>query len=452
MNAPKCVYSKICDLDNRHLPQWPLSLLRLGYSILFLLLIFSSSAKSEDNLWNSLIGGKADLTLRYRFEYADDGKVNLKNAYASTLRTAAGYRTGAYHDFSLYFQLQNVRVVGNDRLFNDGSNHILDRSIIVDPESTEIQQYYLRYGGIPKTIFTLGRQEFGHRQGSSQRFLGEVAWRQHHQSYDAARVVSLAIPDTIIDYSYIWNVNRIFGENNPLPDASDFRSNSHALNVQFNVWPELKLESYLYLLEFTSPTAQRFSSATAGLRAQGDYVIGSGLRLNYVGEFAHQQDYSNNPNVISVNYALAELGLNYAVGGILESVGLKYSYERLEGDGGQRSFQTPLGTYHAFQGFADRFLVTPGDGIQDHFVTLAGKLPNTQLSATYHRFLSDNDNYHYGYEWDFTAEYTVNKYFQTGVKYADYQADQNSQNFSRNSATGQASDLARFWAYLQFSF
>jgi len=189
-----------------------------------------------------------------------------------------------------------------------------------------------------------------------------------------------------------------------------------------------------------------------GLRAQGDRSIGPGLRLGYAGEFAHQQDYSNNPNPISVNYALAELSLSYAVGGILESVGLKYDYERLEGDGGLQSFQTPLGTNHAFQGFADRFLITPGDGIQDHFVTLSGKLSGIQLSATYHRFLSDRDSYDYGYEWNLLAERSFGNHFLAGLKWADYHAEHNAMNLARNSATGQAFDLTRFWAYLQFSY
>jgi hypothetical protein len=410
-------------------------------------------AHAEDNLWQSLIHGKPDLTLRYRFEYADDATPKLKPAYASTLRTAVGYRTDSFLDTSLYFQIQDVRVVGNDLLFNDGSGNVNNRTTITDPESTEIQQYYLRYGGLPKTVVTLGRQEFNHREGTAQRFLGNVAFRQHHQSFDAARVVSLALPDTIVDYSYIWNVNRIFGENNPQPNADDFRSNSHALNVQYTGWSALKLESYLYLLEFISQpeTARRFSTATAGLRGQGDRVIGEGLKLIYAGEFAHQQDYSNNPNSISVNYALAELGLNYAVGGVLESIGLKYDYERLEGKGDLQAFQTPLGTNHAFQGFADRFLVTPGDGIQDHFVTLSGKLYGVQFSAVYHRFVSDKNSYDYGDEWDLLAERSFGDGLMAGLKWADYRADHNLLN-NNNSATGQDQDLMRFWAYLQYSY
>ncbi|MFZ2169109.1 MAG: hypothetical protein WAW61_05665 [Methylococcaceae bacterium] len=426
---------------------------RVGAALLLALCGLVQPARADGSLWQSLTGGKPDLFLRYRFEYADDAKPGLKQAYASTLRSALGYRTGTFRDASLYFQIQDVRIVGNDRLFNDGSSRISDRAVITDAESTEIQQYYLRYGGLPKTVLTLGRQEFTHRLVPSlQRFLGDVTWRQHYQSFDAAHLVSLAIPHTVLDYSYIWNVNRIFGEDNPRPDAADFRSNSHLLNLQYSGRSGLKLEGYTYLLEFTSPTARLFSTATAGLRAQGDRVIAPNLRFGYAGEFAHQRDYSNNPETISVNYALAELGLSYSVGGILESVGLKYDYERLEGEGGVRAFQTPLGTNHAFQGFADRFLVTPGDGIQDHFVTLSAKFPGFQISANYHRFLSDRDSYDYGYEWDMLAERSFGNHILAGLKWADYRANQNTLNLTRNSATGQAFDLTRFWAYVQFSY
>ena len=97
-------------------------------------------------------------------------------------------------------------------------------------------------------------------------------------------------------------------------------------------------------------------------------------------------------------------------------------------------------------------MVTPGDGIQDHFVTLSAKLPDTQISVAYHRFLSDNDSYQYGDEWDVFAEYAFNKQFSAGVKFSDYSASSNSLNLARNAATGQAFDLTRFWAYLQFSY
>lgn len=141
---------------------------RIGAALWWLLSGAAPAGWADDSLWQSLVGGKPDLFLRYRFEYADDARPGLKQAYASTLRSAVGYRTGTFHDASLYVQIQDVRVVGNDRLFNDGSNRVSDRAVITDVESTEIQQYYLRYGGLPRTVLTLGRQEIthpGHRSG-----------------------------------------------------------------------------------------------------------------------------------------------------------------------------------------------------------------------------------------------------------------------------------------------
>src|SRR3546814_11261136 len=61
---------------------------------------------------------------------------------------------------------------------------------------------------------------------------------------------------------------------------------------------------------------------------------------------------------------LAELGYTW------QGIVLKGGYEVLGGDDGtgNRAFQTPLATKHAFQGWADVFLTTPADGIEDAYV------------------------------------------------------------------------------------
>ena len=124
----------------------------------------------------------------------------------------------------------------------------------------------------------------------------------------------------------------------------------------------------------------------------------------------------------------------------------------MAGKGGVQAFQTPLGTNHAFQGFADRFLITPGDGIRDIFATLNMKAFGTQFSTSYHLFSSDRDDYRYGAEWDFLVERVIAKRFLAGLKVADYRADRNALNVARNTTTEQAFDLTRFWAYLQFKY
>jgi hypothetical protein len=39
-----------------------------------------------------------------------------------------------------------------------------------------------------------------------------------------------------------------------------------------------------------------------------------------------------------------------------------------------------------------------------------------------------------------------------GLKYADYDADENSLNVQRNAVTGQAFDLTKFWAWMEVKF
>jgi hypothetical protein len=413
--------------------------------------VCAANAQAEGGFVDALIGGKPDLFLRYRLELVDDATPGLKRATASTLRTAIGYATGDFRDFSAYLQLEDVRVIGNDLYNNGGENGRVDRATVVDPEGTELNQGFLRYAGVPRTVLTLGRQEITHREAPVHRYLGNILFRQNWQSFDAFRAVNLSLPSTVIDYSYIWNVNRIFGEDNPRPDASDFRMNSHALNVQHTGLPVGKLEGYAYLLDFDSEVSRRFSSATVGARLSGDVTPIAKTKVIYAAEFARQTDYADNPNNVGVNYYLGELGASYAIGGALESVGTKLGVEVLGGKGGANAFQTMLGTNHAFQGNADRFLVTPSDGIKDYYFFLTGKVLGAQLFAGYHRFKADKDGYSYGDEWDFVVERAFGQLL-VGLQYADYQADRNDLNVARNSTSGQAFDLNKFWAYVQYRY
>ena len=61
-------------------------------------------------------------------------------------------------------------------------------------------------------------------------------------------------------------------------------------------------------------------------------------------------------------------------------VTVKAAYESLEGNGA-RGFSTPLATLHAFQGWADVFLNTPADGVDDASLTLVVRPPIAALAA-----------------------------------------------------------------------
>lgn len=432
-------------------------------------LVSAGNAQAGSSLMDALIQGKLDFYARLRYEHvADDAVPRVRDADALTLRTALGYNTALFHGVGAYLQFQDVRAILED--YNDGGSNGKSRyATVVDPEATVLQQANLRYEGLPYTVFRVGRQEIEHRKAPLHRYIGNILWRQNWQTFDAVRLTTSFLPDMDtgerllkFDYAYVWNVNRIFGPNNPLPDRSDFPMNSHFFKLNYDGFKYAKLEAYVYTLDFDHAVSARFSTHTFGIRGEGSYDLGTKWKLLYTGEFAHQRDAYHNPVDISVNYWLGEGGVAYQFGKPwLDTVTVKGSYEVLEGQGNVtvggtaigRSFQTPLGTNHAFQGWADRFLITPGDGINDLFVTVsASGIFGATATFMYHDFSANRDGYDYGTEWDAVVERPISKNWLVGVKYANYQASGDRLNQLRNRVGGQAFDLEKVWAYVQFKF
>ena len=108
------------------------------------------------------------------------------------------------------------------------------------------------------------------------------------------------------------------------------------------------------------------------------------------------------------------------------------------------SFQTPLATLHKFNGWADKFLVTPPNGLSDAYGSLGygwkkvGKIDAITLTAAYHRFGSDRLGLRYGDEVNLQAVAKVKRYTFL-IKYADY------------SAKGFATDTKKFWASIEWA-
>ena len=132
--------------------------------------------------------------------------------------------------------------------------------------------------------------------------------------------------------------------------------------------------------------------------------------------YATQSDAGDNANDFSADY------YNIEVGTKVSSVTLLAGIESLGSDNGV-GFSTPLATLHKFQGFADKFLATPGQGIEDIYVTAKTTVSDIKLSATYHDLSSDVDSIDYGSEIDLSAAYAVNKNVSVLVKFSSYNAD-----------------------------
>ncbi len=387
-----------------------------------------SPATLADALADLFTEGSANLDFRYRLELVDDD-LFPRDATASTLRTRLTFKSGEVSDFSALLQFDDLRAIGDDS-YNSTRNGNITRAVVADPEGTDFNQVFLKYAGLSDTNLIFGRQRI---KLDNDRFIGNVGWRQNEQTYDAFAIINKSMSDLQATYAYVDNVNRVFGPESGFP-AADFRSDSHVLNLKFSGWNLGTLSAYGYFLDLDNAAA--LSSATYGARFTGQAALGEEISLLYTGEYAHQEDNGNNPNDYSAGYTMLEGGVKY---GALTG---KVSYEVLEGStaGPGMSFQTPLATLHAFQGWADRFLVTPAEGVEDLYFTLGVDGFGAKFLFVYHDFESEATSQSWGSEYDLLVSKKFAKRYSAMLKYANYSAD--------NHLT----DVERFWLMFSAGF
>ena len=141
-----------------------------------------------------------------------------------------------------------------------------------------------------------------------------------------------------------------------------------------------------------------------------------------------------------------------------DSWSLRIDNEQLSSNHGKYAFQTPLGTNHLFQGWADVFLVTPTQGMQDTFVTFAGSVEKAKLMAEYHVFKSD-EKYQtlngqlgdkYGSEFDASVAYPFTAQVMGKVEYAKFSEDEVYGTTLKNAA--RKGDKEIFWLTAMYTF
>lgn len=425
--------------------------------ILFILsaLVVITPSAADDNL-NAAVqalfgGGKPHIHLRYRYEHVDDDLVPANDAHASTLRAVVGYETGSLKGFSFYAEMEHIAQLFTDDYREGGFDAAKAGRfpIVADPPGTELNQAWVRFNAGKGVDIKVGRQDLTYRKAPFHRFIGNILWRQNWQTYDAVSLKAQPLEKMTINVAYIDQVNRIFGEDAPGP-ANRFECDCYLFNGQYGGFKYVNLEAYAYLLDIDNAAVN--STDTFGFRANGAIPLNDTFKVIYAGEFATQSDSDSNPRAIDADYYLAELGLGVNIGqAFLKNLVVKFDYEVLEGDG-RGSFITPLSTAHAFQGWADRFLVTPLDGIEDFYITAVGNgVFGGKMIISYHMLGSDNLSYDYGEELNILYARKVKKYFSIGTKAAIYSADRNATALARAGGV-QNNDVTKVWVWAQFDY
>jgi hypothetical protein len=381
-----------------------LSLMTLGIAL------YTGVATAESNFGDkvakAVAEGKVNVSFRYRYEGVDQSNL-AENADANTIRSRITYTSGNLGKFSAVLEADNVSHIFGET-FNDTVNGNTRFPVVADPSGTEVNQAYINYQASGTTSLKFGRQRINH---DAQRFIGGVAWRQNEQTYDGFRVES-RVSDTIkLDYSYIYNVNRIFGEDSP---NSDIDSDLHLAHFSYKPAGGHNLSAFYYELDFNDLAALATTNVGFDYQKSGKVNrVGYQFHASYV----NQTDTGDNPFDFSVDYIALDGTLK------LSKVNLTAGFESLGSDNG-RAFSTPLATLHKFNGFADLFLVTPQDsGLDDLYFKVAGKVRGVNLSATYHQFEAETGDADFGDEIDLTASYKFSKNYSGLLKYADFNGD-----------------------------
>ena len=390
---------------------------KLSLSLLTLSTIISPLAIADvttisSGVSQALSDSKVGLTFRAREEYVDQDGID-DAAHALTIKSRMTITTGAYSNFSLGLEVDNVSALVDN--YNSTQNGNVNYPLVVDPTGTDVNQGYLQYKNNNFTS-VVGRQRITH---NNQRFVGGVAWRQNEQTYDGARFL-YQMNALSFDYSYVNNINNIKAQN----VTGDF----HLANLGYQLNDNHKVSAFTYLLDYNAQSNAKLSTSTFGALYNGKF---GPVFVN--ASLASQSDAGNNPTSFTANYINAEVGSTFG------KVTVLGGYELLGSDNGV-AFSTPLATLHKFQGFADKFLNTPADGVQDIYITVKGAIADIKLSATYHDLSADVGGQHWGSEIDLVAAYTINKNYSVLAKFANYNADE------------YATDTNKLWLQLSAKF
>jgi len=352
--------------------------------------------------------GKILFDARWRMESVDDDAF-IQNALANTLRLRLGYRTPSRSGWSAVIELEHTsHLFGED--FNSTANYQTSYPVVVDPDNTELNQAYVQYAPSDATKFMLGRQRVIY---DNQRFFGNVGWRQNEQTFDAFNFEHRFDNGFNLRYSYLDRVQRIYGDDHPNENLARWQLNAHLLSLNHKLGPGV-LTGYAHFID--NQTLPLSSHQNIGIRYVAKHDNKDGIGWLASGEYAKQNDYADGGNGIDADYLLLEGGI------VWRANTFKAGYEKLGGNGSV-GFATPFATLHAFNGWADRFLTTPVNGLEDSYLGWNRKWGKVSANITWHDFQSDRMNIHYGQEWDASLAWAFAPKWNAMLKYADYHAD-----------------------------
>ncbi len=399
-----------------------------------------SSVASAASLENIISNPKVNLEIRPRYEYADVKDNGKDAAKAFTVRTALELDANLFEVEGLNTQLQMINVA-HFGLIDKYAPVDPKYDVVMDPPQTRVTQANISYSANGLTGI-VGRKMV---VLDNARFIGNVGWRQMPQTYDLAAVIYNGVENLSLLGAYVNRVHTV---------KKDYSidTGSVLLHGAYKVGPELTITLYDYMI-------QNFADHI-GIRLTGKIDLGE-AKVSYAAEYAKQKDPTmtedDEPNLADAfggthanpddieqdtDYYNLNLGTSYA--GFFGNIG----YEVLgDKDDGDNPFMTPLATLHAHNGWADVFLKTPAQGLEDLSVKLGYNFGEYgKLFGIYHKFSAKEDlagQDDLGNEIDIAYAYKIYKNLGLLLKYADYNAGDDVFN---------KKDVTKYWIQLDYKF
>jgi hypothetical protein len=413
--------------------------MKVRTGLLFGLIALSTGIAQEawaaDTDWEILTrDAEVKYSFRYRYEGVDDDRFR-KDAEASTLRSRLSFSSGRLEGFQFFIEAEDISEIVVDN-YNAGAGNTPERTqypVVADPRGTDLNQVYIDYKNGSWNA-RAGRQRINF---DNQRFIGGVLWRQNEQTFDALKI-DYSTEQYKVQYAYINEVKRIFGDE--VDGGEHDQDGTHILNVGGSIDNVGKVTGYYYLID--NEDAIAFSTATYGVRLSGKRELAKAadendtMALRYTVEYAHQSDAGDNPVSYSANY------WNLDGGVILGRWDLGLGWEVLGGDADKpgAAFRTPLGTNHAFNGWADLFLSTPDAGLDDRYLKVKFVQGKAVAQLRYHLFEAEDGGADFGDELDLSFGYKINDWLRADAKYARFEGDRG------------IADVSKFWLMMTANF
>lgn len=389
------------------------------------------------SIGDAITDGKFSGNLRLRWENVNqEGK--SKVADAITLRSLIGYETKPFHGYSINTQIYGVSPFADD--YNDAKkgDPIHSRKVypvIADPEDYDFHQIYIQWANATNTL-KLGRQSL---ILDNWRFVGDVRFRQNWAVFNGLSFENNSLSKMTITLAHFEQVKQV---TTTIEDAD-----IEIANVKYAVTPTTNISGYGYFIDWNGRKLETASTQTNGIRLDGSQKLNDFWKVLYTAEYAKQDAYKRGSDKIDSYYYRVGAGTGYG------DWFVRVDQEKLSTNSDRVAFQTPLGTNHLFQGWADVFLHTPNEGIEDTIIIAGGKYMGATIRTEYHRINSDcnfakvggGSGNQYGTEFDLSVSYSFTKQLTGSVEYASFTENDAYKGAPKN-------DIQKIWVTAMYMF